>query len=226
MLFALGTTYHIIIEQYKAERAKKYLFSIMVNDNYLLNDFLRVQPKSHNRVKLYASNPWMKTMPSNVGTIKNFIMNSEKSTQCCRYIIIDIDDSYLSSSHAKLQRTLVGKYIYTGIKNQRGYWVKSDKRTAIWYYPDFQEWMCGNIFYLGTKWRGMSAVQTSVSCPTDNVKRWRYWNGKAWKADLKNHIHLGYLKTLCNQKMTQSRSLKMSLLRCKNVKKLSSGTSW
>ena len=189
MLFALGTTYHVIIEQYKARRGKKYLFEINVDDNSLVHEFLK-QPKSHNRAKLYSSNPWERTMPSNVGMIKNLVMMTRRNTQCCRYIIIDIDESYLSSSHAKLQKSLLGKYFYSGTKNQRGYWVKSDGKTAIWYHPEFREWMSGNILNLGTKWRGISAGQTSVSCPTQNVRRWHYWNGSTWKVDLKSHIHM------------------------------------
>ena len=190
MLFALGTTYHVIIEQYKARRGEKYLFVITVDDEYLVNEFLKELPKSYNRVKLYSSNPWEKTLPSKVGKIKNFQMTTGKSTQCCRYIVVDIDKSFLSSSHAKLQKSLVGTYSYTGQKNQRGYWVNVDRTMAIWYYPQFREWMCGHIEYLGTKWRGISAGHTSVSCPSQNVQRWHYWNGSKWKVDLKSHIHL------------------------------------
>ena len=49
--------------------------------------------------------------------------------------------------------------------------------------------MCGNINYLGTKWRSISTAMTSVMCPTHSTRRWYYYNGSEWKADLKSQIH-------------------------------------
>ena len=189
MLFSLGTTYHIIIEQYKARRGKRYQYAITVDDDDLVNEVLIKTPKTRNHAKLYSSNPWEKTMTPKIGAVKNFVITMEKTTQCCKNIIIDIDASYLSSKHAKLQKSLIGQYSYKGTRNGRGYWTKKDGTAAIWYYKDYKEWMSGDINYLGTKWHGMSAMQTSVSCPTQNVKRWNFWNGIKWRSG-KSHIHL------------------------------------
>ena len=128
-------------------------------------------------------------MKAKVGAVKNFVMTTGKSAQCCKNINIKIDDSYLSSSHAELQKSLIGSYSYKGTKNGRGYWIKADGKAAIWYYPEYKEWMAGDINYLGTKWHGISAIQTSVTCPTHNVKRWSFWNGIKWRSG-KSHIHL------------------------------------
>ena len=194
MLFALGTSYHVSIEQYKAHRGKRYQYVITVDDNDLVNEVLKGKPETHKHAKLYSSNPWEKTMTPKIGAVKNFVITMEKTTQCCKNIIIDIDASYLTSKHAKLQKPLIGQYFYKGTRNGRGYWTKKDRTAAIWYYKEYKQWMIGDMNYLGTKWHGISAMQTSVSCPTQNIKRWSFWNGIKWKSGKspsgKSHIHL------------------------------------
>ena len=93
-----------------------------------------------------------------------------------------------------MQKSLIGQYSYKGTRNGRGYWTKKDGTGAIWYYKEYKQWMIGDMNYLGTKWHGISAMQTSVSCPTQNIKRWSFWNGIKWKSGKspsgKSHIHL------------------------------------
>ena len=190
MLFALGSTYHIVIEQYKGRRGKRYQYVITVDDDDLVNEVLKEMPKAHNHVKLYSSNPWEKTMTPKIGAVKNFVLTMEKSTQCCKNIIIDIDASYLTSKHAKWQKSLIGQYSYKGTKNGRGYWTKKDGTAAIWYHDEYKEWMVGNTNYLGTKWRGLTTAMTSVMCPSHNTRRWYYFDGTEWKADLLSHIRI------------------------------------
>ena len=190
MLFALGTSYHVSIEQYKAHRGKRYQYVITVDDNDLVNEVLKGKPETHKHAKLYSSNPWEKTMTSKIGAVKNFVMKMEKRTQCCKNIIIDIDATYLTSKHAKWQKSLIDQYSYKGTINGRGYWISANKKSAIWYYGRFKQWMSGNLNYLGTKYRGISTAMTSVTCPTHNTRRWYYYNGTEWKADLMNHIHI------------------------------------
>ena len=170
---------------------KRCFFDILIDGESILDNGIQVKnPTKYKNIHFYASNPWDHTFTPEIGAVTNFLMHKFRRTECCKTIIIKIDRSYLSPSHAELQKSLIGKYLFKGTKNQRGYWIKSDGKMAIWYYPEFKEWMSGNVVYLGTKWRGISAVQTSVTCPTENVKRWRYWNGSRWKVDLKSHIHL------------------------------------
>ena len=190
MLFALGSTYHIVIEQYKGRRGKRYQYVITVDDDDLVNEVLKEMPKAHNHVKLYSSNPWEKTMTPKIGAVKNFVLTMENSTQCCKNIIIDIDASYLTSKHAKWQKSLIGQYSYKGTKNGRGYWTKKDGTAAIWYHDEYKEWMVGNINYLGSKWRGLTTAMTSVMCPSHNTRRWYYFDGTEWKADLLSHIRI------------------------------------
>ena len=125
MHFVIGTTYHVSIDQYKSRRGKRYTFVITVDDDDIVNEVVKGIPKAHNKVKLFSSNPWEKTMEAKVGVVKNFVMTTEKSSQCCKNVIIKIDDAYLSSSHAELQKSLLGEYSYKGTKNGRGYWVKA-----------------------------------------------------------------------------------------------------
>ena len=189
--FNLGTTYEIVFEQYQqSRRGKRCFFDILIDDDSILNNGIQVKhPTKYRNVHFYASNPWDNTFTPKIGIVTDFVM-PKPDTECCKVIILKIDSAYLTSSHAELQKSLVGKYFFKNTKKTRGVWIKDDGKSALWYYPDFKEWMGGNIVYLGTKYRGISSIQTSVSCPTHSVHRWHYWNGSTWKKDLKPHIHL------------------------------------
>ena len=197
MLFAMNTKYHMVIELFKARRGKRYQFAITVDDDDLVHENLKdlkVRPKGYSKAKLFCSNPWDRSMPSNVGQVNNFIIPTGRSKQCCSKIAVDI------SSHLKLQQKKIGEYTYKGVRNGKGYWESKDGESAIWYYEPYREWMVGSKCYLGTQFRGISAGQTSVSCPNQNHKRWTYWNGLRWLTDRKSQIHLYCIDDYSEQK--------------------------
>ena len=187
MLFNLGTPYHVIIKLMKARRGR-YEFVIAVDDDYLIDKNLKdlkQAPRIYKHAKLYCSNPWDKTMPSKIGRVKNFLLPNGKNHQCCHELRVVIN-----SSQANLQTNRAGRYIQKGKRNGKYFWVSKDGQWAIWYYMAYKEWMIGSKFYLGTSFRGISAGQTSVSCPNHNHKRWSYWNGLRWVSDLKTQIQI------------------------------------
>ena len=106
-------------------------------------------------------------------------------TECCKRIALVI-----KSSNIELQKEKIGKYVYKGDRNGKGYWESLDGQFSIWYYPPYREWMIGAKSYLGTQFRGLSAGKTSVTCPNQNHKRWMFWNGLKWQTDSKSSIHL------------------------------------
>ena len=190
LLFSMGTPYHVIIELYRNRRGKKYEFAINVDDDDLVNEPLKdIQQvaRAYKFVRLYCSNPWEKTLTSKIGTVKNFVIPKGTSRQCCKRVALVIKQG---GANVKLQKDKVSKYIYKGEKNGRGYWESTDGQSAIWYYEDYREWMIGSKCYLGTKFRGISARQTSVSCPDHNHKRWSYWDGHKWLSDRNSQIDL------------------------------------
>ena len=202
MLFAMNTKYHMVIELFKARRGKRYQFAITVDDDDLVHENLkdlkiggRGLPKAYRQAKLFCSNPWEKTLPSNVGVVKNFKMPTGRSKQCCNRIILVI-----KSSNIVVQKEKIGKYTYKGVRNGKGYWESEDGKSAIWYYEPYREWMVGSKCYLGTQFRGISARQTSVSCPTHNQKRWSFWNGLRWLTDRKSEINLFCIDDYSEQK--------------------------
>ena len=194
VFFSLGTTYHVVIEQFKTSRGRSYSFMITVDGVDLvhkhLKDIKQGLTQTYHHVKIFGSNPWQPTMPSKVGVVKNFKLDTGRKQRCCNIVVVRIDESYLSISHAGAQKSLVGEYTYKGIKNGHGYWIKNDGKQAIWYLPAYREWCVGSILTLGTNWRGISAGQTSAKCPTQNKRRWQYFNEVSWKTDLKHHIHI------------------------------------
>ena len=199
LLFSLGTPYHVVFELYKNSRGrKKYEFEINVDDDNLVHTNLKdIQqvPKAYKSVKLFCSNPWEKTLPSKVGIVKNFVVPRGISQQCCTMMSLKI-----KSKNVSPQTNKIGEYIYNGQRNGRGFWKSTDGRSAIWYYPAYREWMIGSKCYLGTKFRGISARQTSVTCPNHNHKRWTYWNGHKWLTDRNHQIELVCLDDYSEQK--------------------------
>ena len=199
LLFSMGTPYHIIIEVYQSRRGKRYQFAIDVDDDSLVNQpfkDIKQVPRSYNNAKLYCSNPWEKTLTSKIGAVSNFVIPKGKSRQCCNTLALVI-----KSSEIKLQKEKIGKYIYKGDKNGRGYWESIDGVSAIWYYPAYRDWMIGSKCYLGTQFRGISAGQSSVACPNQNHKRWKYWNGHKWITDQKSQIDLVCVDDYSEQKV-------------------------
>ena len=189
MRFVLGTKYHVIVEVYKPRRGSKYQIIITIDGEDLVNEHLNGLPRVYNQAKLYCSNPWDRSLPAKIGSITNFVIPTGRRPKCCKNIFLKIDNAYLSSSNAELQKSLLGAYTYKGKINGRDYWVSANGKSAIWYYPAFRQWMCGHINYLGTQWRGIFSEITSVHCPTQNLKRWNYFDGTGLKADLKSSIH-------------------------------------
>ena len=191
MHFALGTTYHVTVEQFKRSRGSSYGFLITVDGVDLVQKSLKaINVQTYTHVKVFTSNPWQPTMPSKVGAVRNFKINTGRSQNCCKIVFLWIDQSYLSMLHAGAQKSLIGEYTYKGNVNGKNYWIKNDGKQAMWYFPKYNEWCVGSIQYLGTNWRGISAGQTSAKCPTQNRKRWSYFNGIGWKTELKPHIQI------------------------------------
>ena len=188
LLFSLGTQYHAAIELYQSRKGKTYLFSVTVDGEELVHKSLKdihQVPKVYKHTSLYCSNPWEKTLSSKNGVVKNFVIHTGNSQQCCKGIALVI-----KSNDIALQKEKNGKYIYKGDRNGKGYWESLNGQFAIWYSPAYREWMIGTKCYLGTQFRGITAGQTSVSCPNQNNKRWTYWNGIKWLTDTKSSIHL------------------------------------
>merc|ERR1711988_493267 len=132
LLFSMGTPYHITIELYISRRGKKHQFAIDVDDDSLVNQPLKdikIVPRTYKNAKLYCSNPWEKTLTSKIGAVSNFVIPTGKSRQCCNTLALVI-----RSSEIKLQKEKIGKYIYKGDKNGRGYWESIDGVSTIWYY--------------------------------------------------------------------------------------------
>ena len=188
--FNLGTTYEIVLEQYLNERGERCYFDILIDHESILKSGIPVKhPTKYRNIHFYASNPWDNSFTPKIGVVTDFLM-PQSDTECCKNIIVEIDSAYLTSSHAALQKSLVGKYVFKNTKKTRGVWIKDDRKSALWYNPELKEWMGGNANYMGTKYRGISSIQTSVICPTHSVRRWHYWNGSTWMEDLKHHIHV------------------------------------
>ena len=73
-----------------------------------------------------------------------------------------------------------GSYIYDGNINGKIYWLKTDEKQAIWYYPEYKEWAFGKKNNLGKKWRFITGLTTTdTTCP-NNASTWKYWNGDIW----------------------------------------------
>ena len=194
MYFALGQTYHVVIEVFKTRRGR-YGFAIILDGIDLVHKNLKdikkgLQPQTYYHVKVYGSNPWQPTLKSSIGALKNLKLETGLKQQCCNIVVLRIAPSYLTASRAGAQKDLVGEYVYKGLKNGYGFWVSANGKQAIWYLPDYQEWCVGSILSLGTIWRGLSAGKTTAKCPTHNRQRWNYFDLDTWKTDLTNHIHL------------------------------------
>ena len=195
MHFALGTSYHIVVEQYERRKGSRYGFLITVDgedvvDKNLKNIQKGLRAQTYRQVKIYASNPWQSTLPTNVGEVKNLKIQAGEQQNCCKIVTVRIDKLYLSASYAGEQKSLIGEYKYKGTKNFREYWIKTDGQQAIWFNVNFKEWSIGNILSLGTNFRGLAAEHTSAKCPTHNTNRWHYFDGYRWKSDLKSQIHV------------------------------------
>ena len=96
---------------------------------------------------------------------------------------------------------ILGEYAYKGNRNGRGYWISTNGRSAIWYYPAYSEWMIGSKSYIGTRFRGISAGQSSVLCPNQNERRWTFWTGNGWLANnRKSQIHVYCVDDYSEQK--------------------------
>ena len=201
LLFSLGTQYHAAIELYQSRKGKTYLFSVTVDGEELVHKSLKdihQVPKVYKHTSLYCSNPWEKTLTSKIGTVKNFVIPKGTSRQCCKRVALVIKQG---GANVKLQKPKVIRYTYKGEKNGRGYWESRDGVSAIWYYPKYRDWMIGSKCYLGTQFRGISAGQTSVACPNQNHKRWKFWNGHKWITDQKSQIDLVCVDDYSEQKV-------------------------
>ena len=81
--FILETQYQMAIIQYKQQR--KFWFEVIVNDErQLLTE--NTHPRSYSSVKLYASDPWLASFSSDLGSICNF--NIRNIGNCSRVSLL------------------------------------------------------------------------------------------------------------------------------------------
>ena len=72
------------------------------------------------------------------------------------------------------QGARAGIYSYKGDINGRKYWLKSDGTQAIWYVPEFKDWVIGGNTTIGTRVRGITSH--SSTCPHDTQNIWKYYD--------------------------------------------------
>ena len=76
-----------------------------------------------------------------------------------------------------------GIYTFQGFSNEIDYWVDAEGENAIWFYPDYKDWLFGHD--LGSPYAGISSVNNlETKCPNNegNVLSWSYWDGSSWTA--------------------------------------------
>ena len=61
---------------------------------------------------------------------------------------------------------------------------------AIWYYPDFNDWMIGPLSSIGTDFRGItSSGDGEYDCPQQVPKdKWKYYDGTEWQVVSSNDV--------------------------------------
>ena len=85
-----------------------------------------------------------------------------------------------------------GIYQRAGNVNGKTNWISSSGH-ALWYSPDFLDWMIATVDYLGTGTSGISSIgnQGISNCPY-NVSNddWAYWDGNVWIIPDANDINV------------------------------------
>lgn len=102
---------------------------------------------------------------------------------CCARIKITLTGTAKTKQGAN-----AGTYKYTGTKNGRAYWKKTDNKRAIWYVSQYKDWAIGELKDLGTTRRSIATMSDhQVECPYTNYNRavWKYWNS-GWKVCTNN----------------------------------------
>ena len=88
----------------------------------------------------------------------------------CRKIKVE-----LSNDAYDVWPSKAGTYTLQGEINDRMYWVKTDGKNAIWYYPEYKDWLIGSIDYLGNNRGGiLSKSNLETEFPYDEVNTWKY----------------------------------------------------
>ena len=85
-----------------------------------------------------------------------------------------------------------GIYQRAGNVNGKTNWISSSGH-ALWYSPDFLDWMIATVDYLGTGTSGISSIgnQGISSCPYDVANDdWEYWNNNVWIIPDANDINV------------------------------------
>ena len=71
--FALGKTYHIMVETFKRRRGTSYGFVISIDGEEIVHKNVKqiqegLRPQNYNQVKIFASNPWQPSLPKKVAS--------------------------------------------------------------------------------------------------------------------------------------------------------------
>ena len=70
-----------------------------------------------------------------------------------------------------------GVFSYSGIINDRDYWLDISGRLAIWYNPKFKNWFIGKEKNIGTCLATIRSIDNSSStCPYNSKHVWTYWH--------------------------------------------------
>ena len=68
-------------------------------------------------------------------------------------------------------------FSYSGIINDRDYWLDISGRLAIWYNPKFKNWFIGKEKNIGTRLATIRSIDNSSStCPYNSKHVWTYWH--------------------------------------------------
>ena len=74
-----------------------------------------------------------------------------------------------------------GIYTFQGFSNEMDYWVDAEGENAIWFYPDYKDWLIGTD--IGTGYSGISSGNNlKTKCPNNEgyVLSWIYTDGSSW----------------------------------------------
>ena len=104
----------------------------------------------------------------------------------CPYLIVSLANEALAQQSNK-------KGIYQLFEEINGKPSWKSGTQAIWYYPDFNQWMIGPLSSIGTSNRGITSTGNMHDCPLQVPKdKWKYYikdgDGERWQYANSNDI--------------------------------------
>ena len=87
------------------------------------------------------------------------------------------------------QSSKQGTYQLSEEINGKPSWKSSTQ--AIWYYPEYKDWMIGPLSSIGTSLRGITSTgDGEYDCPLQVPKdKWKYWDGSEWQEAGSNDVN-------------------------------------